>query len=131
MGIERLITREDKDAYQALPGRNLRWILGPAQGAEQLSSCVVELAPGAVVRPAHSHPDSEELVYILEGEARVWIDGEVGALGKGAVVLFPKGLPHMLANASDRLPLRAVCVYAPPTELIAYVFHPELGFPEV
>lgn len=130
MRMDRWIVEEDPSAYQALPGRNLRWIMtAKEQGAQCLSSCVVELAPGSRVSPAHSHPDSEEMVYILEGTGRVWIDGEVGELRQGSAVLFPKGLPHMLANASDA-PLRAVCVYAPPTSLDAYVFHPGLGFTE-
>jgi len=130
MRMDRWIVEEDPRAYQALPGRNLRWIMtARGQGAHLLSSCVVELPPGGRVSPAHSHPGSEEMVYILEGVGRVWIDGEVGELRPGSAVLFPKGLPHMLANASD-VPLRAVCVYAPPTCLEEYAFHPGLGFPE-
>ena len=60
--------RESDIPENDLPGRKLRWVITPEKdGCEFLSSCVIRVAPGAKVKPAHSHPNGEELVYIISG----------------------------------------------------------------
>ena len=41
---------------------------------------------GDKVRPAHSHPHSEEVIYILSGRGRVLVDGEVAPGRAGAPI---------------------------------------------
>ncbi len=74
------------------PGRNLRWLVNAELlGAKHLSACVIKVAPGETVRPAHSHPNGEEVIYIIAGSGRVMIEGEVAPVREGSVVLFPQG----------------------------------------
>ena len=54
-----------------------------AVAAEQCSACVIRVAPGDKVRPAHSHPNGEEVIYIIAGAGRVMVGGEVQAVQGG------------------------------------------------
>jgi quercetin dioxygenase-like cupin family protein len=120
---------EDVDALD-LPGRQLQWLVAPgALNAEHCSTCVVRLAPGDRVRPAHSHPNGEEVIYIISGSGRVLVNGEVAAIKPGSVVLFPRGQVHMVHNTSGG-EMKIVCFFAPPTGLENYEMHEEVDFPD-
>lgn len=111
-----------------LPGRMLRWVVtGETTGATQCSMCVIEVQPGQKVRPAHSHPNGEEVIYILSSTGRVWIDGEIGPVQPGTAVLFPQGKPHMLQNTGGEV-MKVACFFAPATDLDNYVMFEDLGF---
>ena len=44
--------------------------------------------------PLHRHPDAAEMLYVLEGEILVNIDGEEHRVGPGGVTMAPRGTPH-------------------------------------
>ncbi|MBV8731361.1 MAG: cupin domain-containing protein [Acidobacteriia bacterium] len=113
-----------------LPGRRFRWLVA-ADGirAEHCSTCVIRVAPGDKVRPAHSHPHSEEVIYILSGSGRVLVDGEIAPVRAGSAVLFPQGKPHMLENTSAE-EMKVVCFFAPATTLDNYRIHEGIDFPD-
>jgi len=112
-----------------LPGRNLRWLVNAELlGAKHLSACVIKVAPGETVRPAHSHPNGEEVIYIIAGNGRVMIEGEVSAVREGSVVLFPQGKVHMLQN-NGQTEMKVVCFFAPATNLDNYKFFENVEFP--
>jgi quercetin dioxygenase-like cupin family protein len=46
------------------------------------------------VTPLHTHPDSDETFYLLEGEILVHLDGTEHTVGVGGVMLAPRGVPH-------------------------------------
>jgi quercetin dioxygenase-like cupin family protein len=124
------IVNESQVLERAVPGRFLRWIADrDTLDPSYLSSCVMRVLPGETVRPAHSHPDGEELIYVISGSGKVAVDGEVGRLGPGTAVLFPRGSVHMVRNSGTE-ELKVICFFAPPAELATYVFHPEVEFPE-
>ena len=113
-----------------LPGRHLRWIVSPeGLPAESCSACVIRVAPGDKVRPAHSHPHGEEVIYILSGEGRVLVNGEVASVRTGSVVLFPRGQVHMLHNTSAT-EMKVVCFFSPATNLDNYKMYEEVDFPD-
>ena len=112
------------------PGRSMRWLVNAeAMPAKNLSFCVIRVQPGETVRPAHSHPHSEELIYILSGQGRVMIEDEVGDVRAGTAVLFEEGKIHMLRNTGD-VEMKVACFFAPATSLDNYRTFEELGFPE-
>src|SRR5215469_14157001 len=112
-----------------LPGRGLRWIVSSGGlPAESCSACVIHVAPGDKVRPAHSHPLGEEVIYIIRGEGRVLVAGEVAAVRAGSVVLFPRGEVHMLHNTGSE-DMKVVCFFAPSTNLENYKMYPDVDFP--
>ena len=113
-----------------IPGRRLRWLVADdGIKAENCSVCVIRVSPGDRVRPAHSHPEGEEVIYIMTGSGRVLVDGEVSSVRAGSVVLFPQGKPHMLHNTSDH-EMKVVCFFAPATSLANYRIHEDVDFPE-
>jgi quercetin dioxygenase-like cupin family protein len=113
-----------------LPGRHLRWVVSPdTLKARHCSACVITVAPGERVRPAHSHPNGEEVIYIVRGSGRVLVGTEVTAVREGTTVLFPQGVVHMLHNTGSE-EMKVVCFFAPPTGLENYVMHEGVDFPD-
>jgi quercetin dioxygenase-like cupin family protein len=113
-----------------LPGRHLRWLVSPKTlDANNCSACVIRLQPGEKVTPAHSHPNGEEVIYVIRGSGRVLVSGEVSGVREGTVVLFPRGAVHMLHNTGDE-EMKVVCFFAPATGLENYVPHEGVDFPE-
>ena len=124
------IVDENRIKALSLPGRELRWIITQeTAGAQHCSMCVIEVAPGQTVRPAHSHPNGEEVIYIVKGVGRVMIDGIVEPVREGSAVLFPQGSIHMLQNSGDQT-MKVACFFAPPSDLSTYKFFEDVKFPE-
>jgi quercetin dioxygenase-like cupin family protein len=112
-----------------LPGRRLSWLVNrELLGAKHLSMCVIRVEPGETVRPAHSHPNGEEVIYIVSGSGRVLVNGEVSPVRAGCAVLFPQGKVHMLQNSGDE-PMKVACFFAPATNLDNYRFFEDVEFP--
>lgn len=121
---------EDDAASLGLPGRELRWLVAPdALHAQYCSACVIRVAPGDKVRPAHSHPNGEEVIYIIRGTGRVLVGSDVQPVRAGTTVLFPRGVVHMLHNTGD-VEMKVVCFFAPPTGLDNYRMHEDVDFPD-
>lgn len=122
----------DENSIEALdlPGRRLRWVVnGDTTGAKYCTMCMIEVQPGETVRPAHSHPNGEEVIYIVQGSGRVMIEGVAEPVKSGCAVLFPQGKIHMLQNSGKEL-MKVACFFAPPTSLDNYKFFEEIEFPE-
>ena len=108
----------------------MRWVVSPETlHASHCSACVIRVAPGEKVRPAHSHPNGEEVIYIVRGSGRVLVAGEVQAVKAGTTVLFPQGAVHMLHNTGSE-EMKVVCFFAPPTGLDNYRLYEGVDFPE-
>ncbi len=113
-----------------LPGRHLSWVVSPdGIPAQHCSACVIRVAPGERVRPAHSHPHGEEVIYIIRGSGRVLVAGEISPVRAGTTVLFPQGAIHMLHNTGTE-EMKVVCFFAPSTSLENYEMHEEVDFPD-
>src|SRR5688572_29325509 len=53
------------------------------------------------VTPLHLHPDTDETIYVLDGELLVHADGEDHTVGPGGVFFAPPGYPHAFMVTSD------------------------------
>ncbi len=123
------LIHEDDVPELELPGRRLRWVVNSGGlEARHASMCIIRIAPGQTVKPAHSHPDGEEVIYILSGHGRVMVDGVADEVRAGTVVLFPQGAVHMLQNRSSE-EMKVACFYAPATDLSEYKFFEGVEFP--
>ena len=124
------VLHETEAAELDLPGRHLRWVVaGDALQADHCSACVIRVAPGEKVRPAHSHPQGEEVIYIVRGSGRVLVAGEVSPVCEGSTVLFPRGAVHMLHNTGPE-EMKVICFFAPGTSLDNYKFYEDVDFPD-
>ena len=69
------------------------------------------LGPGqATLR--HYHRRAEEIYLIVEGSARVEVDGETAEVGPGDAVLIPAGAWHALLPGEEGVRLLCTCVPA-------------------
>jgi mannose-6-phosphate isomerase-like protein (cupin superfamily) len=121
---------EEDAAALDLPGRQLRWLVAPDRlPAQHCSTCVIRVAPGDKVRPAHSHPNGDEVIFIVRGSGRVLVGTDVEPVRPGTVVVFPQGVVHMLHNSGDE-EMQVVCFFAPATSLANYRMHEDVDFPD-
>ena len=56
--------------------------------------------------PWHSHPDHDELIYVLEGEIDVNVDGEESHVTTGGMWMTPRGISHAFTVVSPTAKLR-------------------------
>lgn len=59
------------------------------------------------VKPAsgplmHVHRDTDEFLYVLDGQLEVWIDGRHVSLTRGMSATLPRGVPHRFDNHGAR-----------------------------
>ncbi|MBI9103608.1 MAG: cupin domain-containing protein [Spirochaetales bacterium] len=95
------IIHETEVEEKKVPGRFIRWIADEKTlQPEFLSSCVIRVMPGEAVKPAHSHPDGEEMIYIISGKGEAWVDGDIQAMKSGTAVLFERNSVHMIRNGN-------------------------------
>lgn len=91
----------------------LKWQSTPAvTGSERMSCGVVRLNPGKG-HETHTHPDSDEMLYVIRGEGRQEIADETREISAGDMLHVPQGVPHGTVNTSWE-PLLLLAVYAPP-----------------
>lgn len=126
------VIHETDVAEKQVPGRYLRWVVdqkGDGLDGKFCSCCIMRVEPGQTVSPAHCHPDGEEMLYIIHGEGKVYIDGMIYPFSEGSVVMFEKGKIHMVRNSGSE-ELKVACFFAPASNLDEYEFHPEVNFDE-
>jgi quercetin dioxygenase-like cupin family protein len=83
-------TWNGRDAWEFVDGVRIHAI-----GGEQVLLCRVTYAPGKRV-PWHAHEDSEQVMFILEGELDMTIEEETATLNAGDVIVVNRGLHHKL-----------------------------------
>ena len=127
---QKLVIREGEGERRQFDGRVVEWLQTPQRtGGRYSSVCVCVYEPGKRAKPAHSHPNGEETIYIVSGNGKVKIGREISDIGPGSVCLFPQGVPHMVWNTGGE-PLKLCCFYGPDASAVEYAWHEEFDFPE-
>ncbi|MEI8104629.1 MAG: cupin domain-containing protein [Actinomycetes bacterium] len=75
-----------------------------------LQSLAEASLPAGTTTQRHYHRLTEEIYFLLEGEADMEIDGVRRAVGPGEAILIPPGAWHAVAAATD---LRFLCACSP------------------
>jgi oxalate decarboxylase/phosphoglucose isomerase-like protein (cupin superfamily) len=92
---------------------SIKWFVTPfaIQGASSsLGEVIVNPGKG---HARHNHPEAEEVIYVISGEARQMVDdGEPFAIKEGDAVHIPKGVWHSTYNTTWRA-LRLIVTYTP------------------
>jgi len=96
-----------------IPGqtRTLKWILTTKETTTHLG-----IFPPGESSSEHSHPTSEELVYVAKGKGKVTADGVTKEYSPNHFVHIPKGITHQYTNTGDT-ELILFVVYSPPTDI--------------
>jgi quercetin dioxygenase-like cupin family protein len=80
------------EEYEFAPGVHIKAI-----GGEQVLMCLVRYEPGKTVT-RHSHEETEQVMYILDGEVTVTVEDETRTLKAGDTVVINRGLEHELIS---------------------------------
>jgi quercetin dioxygenase-like cupin family protein len=87
-----------KEEYK---GRTNYWLSRPGlTEAKQLQICQATL-PYGEGHNFHTHPELEEVIYVLSGEVEQWVEKEFRLLKAGEVAHIPAGVVHATFNSSN------------------------------
>jgi quercetin dioxygenase-like cupin family protein len=111
--IDQQVRRAVGSAPEAADFGSVQWAAraGDPPGAEQTVGLAVFDAGKSNVE--HTHPDCEEVVYVLEGEVVHTLGDQRTTLRAGDLIVVPRGVPHRLLNTGD-VPVRAYIVFSSP-----------------
>jgi mannose-6-phosphate isomerase-like protein (cupin superfamily) len=104
-----VVAAEDSDEGEATAGRHFRLLATPDRGCGSVTQFVGFIPVGRA--PDHFHR-YDEVVYVLDGEGALHIDGETAPLTSGTCVHLPKGLVHCLENTGPG-EMRVLGVFRP------------------
>ncbi len=94
----RVFHRDKPDLMLPIISRDARLIVWPGVGAHTANMNYVKMQPGEANKP-HTHAESEDTIYILEGEGTVedMSNGRKLDFSAGQVIHVPVGLRHAVA----------------------------------
>ncbi|MCA9127877.1 MAG: cupin domain-containing protein [Planctomycetales bacterium] len=98
--------------FTTVDGSEIRELLAHRNSVIRNQSLAEARLPVGGATAAHYHPLAEEIYYILEGHARMQIDGEVRQVRPGDAIAIPPGAIHQITNTSDR-ELKLLCCCSP------------------
>jgi mannose-6-phosphate isomerase-like protein (cupin superfamily) len=98
--------------FKTKDGSEIRELLAHRNSCiTQQSLAEARVPPGASTTP-HYHPRTEEIYYILSGQGRIRIEGEVRDVGPGDAIAIPPGSIHTITNSGTEV-LKFLCCCAP------------------
>lgn len=115
-----LLFMEIKPLHEATPfitkdGSEIRELLAHRNSAIRNQSLAEARLPAGASTQEHYHARSEEIYFILSGEGRMRIEGELADVKAGDAVAIPPGRKHKLWNTGTQ-PLALLCCCAPAYE---------------
>lgn len=91
----------DEMQVEELPWGPHEWLCRPGlTQAEGLLLVRVRMPPGKA-HAFHSHPEMEEIIYVISGTAEQWVDRASRVLRAGEMAHIPRGVVHGTYNAGD------------------------------
>ncbi len=95
----RFVSAAETEVEQ-LPGQINNWYfkdgLGDAENLVLVRGCL-DQGSG---HPFHTHPEMDEIIYVLSGEMRQWLEKESRILRPGDTLYIPRGIVHGCRNES-------------------------------
>ena len=104
-----IIRRADQILEPRRPGVNRLVMAGPTTGATMLSVSDLMMEAGSTI-PYHVHPNTEESMYLVEGELVAMLDGKRFRFAQGDCMIATMGRGHGFINESD-MPARMITMY--------------------
>ncbi len=96
----RFVTPADTE-NEIIDGKKHHWYFKQGLGdSDSLVFCRARIVKGAG-HPFHSHPEMDEIIYVLEGEMEQWLEKEARILKAGDSIYIPRGVIHGCYNLSD------------------------------
>jgi mannose-6-phosphate isomerase-like protein (cupin superfamily) len=99
-------------AFQTKDGSEIRELLAHRNSCiKNQSLAEARVAPGQQTTP-HYHRLTEEIYYILEGQAELTIDDQTQSVAPGDAIAIPPGAVHTIRNTGTDT-LKFLCCCAP------------------
>ena len=94
--------------------RELKVIMSPDTNPEVKGFSLLEsiLAPEGGCTDFHSHPISGELMIIMSGNGKAYMEGREYELKPGTALYAPPGVEHKTMNTGSE-PVRIACIFVP------------------
>lgn len=110
-GERRTVSRLDaQEIGQATAGREYRILADPSTGFRSGTHFVGDV-PAGEPAPVHYHLYNE-VIYVMQGNGILHIDGERNPIYPGACIHLPARTLHQVENTGD-IPIREVAVFVP------------------
>lgn len=93
-----------------VPGQLTRVVVSASQTDGRIA-VLEQVAPYGAASPFHIHQREDELIYVLDGELSVYVDGRRRGLLRGAGVMLPRGHEH--AFVVDSAEVRMLTLFSP------------------
>jgi quercetin dioxygenase-like cupin family protein len=117
IGFTAISTSHAAQAQTPPTGPKLTQILrkdleGQAGQVQESVVSLVEFGPG-IAAPWHMHPGAQEILYALEGNLNVEIEGQgVVTVKLGECTIIPAEIPHLARNDSTNAAAKALVVHS-------------------
>jgi quercetin dioxygenase-like cupin family protein len=111
--IERQMRRAAGSRAEPTAWGSVHWLVraDDPPGAEQ-TLAVATWLPG-LGNAEHTHPNCEEIVYVLEGSIDHTLGEQLARLEAGDVIVVPRDVPHRLVN-NGTTPVRTLIAFSSP-----------------
>ena len=114
MKILPFVKAADVEGEYRIPPRVSKLLLAPKFGGVENVSMGMNITEVGSMIPDHVHEESEEVLFLISGRAKIVIEGEgEWEIGPETAFYSPIGKKHRVENIGDE-PLRIVWVYSPP-----------------
>jgi len=100
------------ESFTTKDGSEIRELLAHRNSCIRNQTLAEARLPAGAGTAPHYHQKTEEIYYILTGEARMRIGDETTAVGPGDAIAIPPGRTHQITN-TGREPLVFLCCCAP------------------
>jgi quercetin dioxygenase-like cupin family protein len=91
------------EPHPFLKGVSMRTLYSKRDDGVEMTCILVRCPKGSEIEE-HVHPIQDDLIYVLEGEATMWIEGEGELpLTPGTFIVVPKGVLHKTFNVKKSL----------------------------
>jgi mannose-6-phosphate isomerase-like protein (cupin superfamily) len=108
-----VVSRDSAVAFTTLDTSTIREILSPRNSVTRRQSLAEAVLRHGVSTLAHSHPNTEEIYYLLYGEGLMAIEEERRSVLPGDGIIIPPGTRHQILNTgSEDLVVLCCCVPA-------------------
>lgn len=87
-------------------------LIGQGNHVQETVVTLVEFSPGQAA-PWHAHPGAQEILYIIEGNLTVEVEGQgARTIKAGDIVLTPAEVPHSVRNVDTSVTAKGVVMHS-------------------
>ncbi len=107
-----IVNRQGAAIINTPHGSEIRPLIDRTTASIERCSLAEEVLPAGKSVSRHYHLDTEEVYYILQGEGRMTVGGEVRMVAAGDAIFIPRGSAHTLEN-TGHTPMTLLLVCGP------------------